>query len=103
MGDFKTTSEEMEIASQRVKDANEQIQGHIAAIRGQVDQLQGLWRGTAKGSFDGLMARWEASGKKLNDALMGISENIKTNGVRFSEAQDAHTTAINNAGGSLNL
>ena len=49
------------------------------------------------------MERWDGDAKKLNDALVAISENLATAGKGFSATQQDHVASINNVGGSLNL
>ncbi|EME21314.1 WXG100 family type VII secretion target [Rhodococcus triatomae] len=102
-GQMKTTTETMEAAATHVSDVNGDIQGLLSSLQGRLSAVNGAWEGSAKVAFDNLMQRWDQNAKTLNEALMGISENIRANGVAFASTQDDHVAAINSAAGSLNL
>lgn len=102
-GQMRTTTETMESAARHVGDVNGDIQGLLSSLQGRLTAVNGVWEGSAKLAFDNLMVRWDDSAKRLNESLLAISENIRANGVAFAAAQDDHVSAINNAGGGLNL
>ncbi|WP_027501821.1 MULTISPECIES: WXG100 family type VII secretion target [Rhodococcus] len=102
-GQMRTTTETMETASRHVGDVNADIQGQLSSLQGRLAAVNGAWEGAAKVAFDNLMVRWDSSAKRLNESLLAISENIKANGVAYAAVQDDHTSAINSAGGGLNI
>lgn len=89
---FKTEADVMIAAAGRVDGTNSEVQGELMRLRGIVDGLSGVWKGSAQTSFDGLMARWNTSARELQDALQQISDNIRSNAKQFDgmEAQNAH-------------
>ena len=102
-GQFGTTTETMEAASRHVLDVNTEVQTELSSLKNRLGAVQGAWVGEAKTAFDTLMVRWDEDARKLNEALSAIGENIRTNSVNYSATQADHVSAINNAGGSLNL
>jgi len=91
------TPEELATASNKAQDTAQQVQGELGKLRGTVSGI------SAQRAFGGLMERWDADAKKLNDALLAISENLAAAGKGFSATQQDHVASINNVGGSLNL
>lgn len=102
-GRFGTTTETMDAAARHVADVNSEVQSELSSLKNRLGAVQGAWVGQAKTAFDNLMVRWDDDARKLNEALNTIGENIRTNSVNYSASQEDHVSAIQNAGGSLNL
>ncbi len=97
------TPEELATASNKAQDTAQQVQGELGKLRGTVSGVSASWAGDAQRAFGSLMERWDVDAKKLNDALMAISENLAAAGKGFSATQQDHVASINKVGGSLNL
>ena len=93
-GRYGTTTEEMQRAAQHVLQVNEQVQGRLAGLRGQLEPLAGAWRGEAATAFQQLMIRWDADARNLNEALRGIGEAISGSGRNYQQAEEAHTQSM---------
>jgi 6 kDa early secretory antigenic target len=87
-GGFGTTTEEMARAGRQVLGTDDQVQGQLAALRGQLAPLAGAWRGEAAVAFEGLMARWDADARALSAALRGIGEAIVGSGASYQRAEE---------------
>ncbi|WP_137876690.1 WXG100 family type VII secretion target [Rhodococcus sp. Q] len=101
--EFKAETGTMESAAAHVKEVSDGIDGLQRGLQQRLTAVEGAWGGTARKTFDGLIASWDDSARRLNQSLVAISENIRTNGNTFTEAQDAHVAALNNAGASLDI
>lgn len=97
---FKTEAEVMVATAGRVDSTNQEVQGELTRLQGVVDGVRGSWAGQAQVSFDGLMQRYNASAKKLNEALSAISDNIRSNAQNFDNVEAENTQAFSNVGGA---
>lgn len=102
-GKFGTTTDTMNAAATHVETINTEVQTELSGLKNRLGAVEGAWVGQAKVAFDQLMLRWDEDARKLNEALLAIGENIRTNSTNYSTSQQDHVAQINNAGGSLNL
>ncbi|RVW11563.1 WXG100 family type VII secretion target [Prescottella agglutinans] len=93
----------MGAASTQLDTMKDELDGLLKRVRSEVDGIRGGWQGGAAIAFHNLMEQWENSSNKINDALRSISENLKSNSVKFDTAQQDHTAAINSVASSLNM
>ena len=106
MAGFNTSIETMDTAARRVDDVNGEITRLLGNVRDSVSQLGGpVWRGAAQGRFTTIMAEWQQQSAKLNQALAGISETMRTNSSSFDAADQDSAQALGRAGagGPLNI
>ena len=99
-GMYQTTPEEMRRAAARVREVNEQVQTQLSQLRNQLAPLGGAWRGEAATAFAGLMQRWDADARALNQALSGIGDAIDASALGYQRAEQTHQqtmTAISTA------
>jgi WXG100 family type VII secretion target len=97
---YQTTPEEMRRAAARVREVNEQVQAQLSQLRNQLAPLGGAWRGEAATAFAGLMQRWDADARALNQALSGIGDAIDASALGYQRAEQTHQqtmTAISTA------
>ena len=64
-----------------------------------------MWCGAAQARFTQIMTEWQQQSAKLNNALAGISETMRTNSSSFDAADQDSAALITRAGGTgpLNL
>jgi WXG100 family type VII secretion target len=98
---FGTTPEEMQRAAQHVTQVNEEVQAQLSALRNQLAPLAGAWRGEASTAFQGLMARWDADARTLNEALRGIGDAIQVSGRNYLQAESDHMQSMSAIRGAL--
>lgn len=106
MTGFNTHIGTMDTAARRVDDVNLEIDRLLGTVRDSVSQLGGsVWRGAAQARFTQIMTEWQQQSTKLNAALAGISETMRTNSTSFDAADQDSAALINRAGaaGPLNL
>jgi WXG100 family type VII secretion target len=97
---YQTTPEEMRRAATQVRQVNEQVQARLSQLRNQLAPLAGAWRGEAATAFAGLMQRWDADARQLNQALSGIGDAVDASAVGYQRAEETHRqsmTAITSA------
>ena len=86
----------------KVDGLREQIGGLLRALRADVDMAaSGIWKGSA--TFAQVMTSWDSSAFKLENALSGISESIKTSGIQYDQSEQDNASQLRSVGGSLNL
>ncbi|MCZ4276828.1 MAG: WXG100 family type VII secretion target [Rhodococcus sp. (in: high G+C Gram-positive bacteria)] len=88
----------------KVDGLREQIGGLLRALRADVDMAaSGIWKGSASTTFAQVMTSWDSSAFKLENALSGISESIKTSGIQYDQSEQDNASQLRSVGGSLNL
>lgn len=106
MTGFTTHIGTMDTAAKRVDDVNLEIDRLLGNVRDSVSQLGGsVWRGAAQARFATIMAEWQQQSVKLNTALAGISETMRTNSTSFDAADQDSAQLLGrvDASGPLNL
>lgn len=88
-------------AHNRVDTVNQQIEGDLKSLYGQLTELESAWRGMAKTSFDQLMVRFQDDAKKLNQALEGISQQLMSAGSTYQQQEDEQQSSFTNITGTL--
>ncbi len=89
---FGTTVEEMQRAGKHVFTVNDAVQAELATLRSRLGPVAGVaWRGEAATAFAGLMGRWDAEARTLNEALRAIGEAIRGSGATYQAQEEQHT------------
>ncbi|WP_433265741.1 WXG100 family type VII secretion target [Actinosynnema sp. CS-041913] len=76
MTGYATGVPELMRASEDVMNTNESVQAVLNQLRNTIDTVSGAWKGTAADAFNSLMARFNDDAAKLQEALVGIAEQI---------------------------
>lgn len=93
-------------AAGHVDTVNGEISSQLTQVRSVVDQLAGAtWQGSAATAFARVMTDWDGAVARLNGALAGIADQLRTNSSRFEGEDEANAASINRVGsaGPLNL
>lgn len=100
----ETDIQTMLAVAAKVDGLREQIGGLLRALRADVDMAaSGIWKGSASMTFAQVMTNWDSSAFKLENALSGISESIKTSGIQYDQSEQDNASALRSVGGALNL
>lgn len=100
----ETDIQTMLAVAAKVDGLREQIGGLLRALRADVDlAASGIWKGAASTTFAQVMTNWDSSAFKLENALAGISESIKTSGIQYDQSEQDNVAQLKTVGGSLNL
>lgn len=97
------TPQELAAASSKAQDTAQQVQGELGKLRGTVSGISASWAGQAQRAFGSLMERWDVDAKKLNDALLAISENLAAAGKGYGATDEDHSASLHRVAGTLNL
>lgn len=72
-----------------------QIEGALAALLSRVGQVRGAgWQGTASDAFEGLYQEWNASARRLHEALVGISQLLARSAQNYDATERANTASL---------
>jgi WXG100 family type VII secretion target len=88
-GQFGAQYEQMQAAANRVAEVNQNVQAQLSALRNQLAPLMGAWKGQAATAFGLLMQRWDNDARNINEALLGIGEQIRRSGATYAQADEA--------------
>lgn len=91
---FTTGSTEMLQAVKTMEDVNQQLQGSLRALQGEVEQVAGAWKGSAATAFANLMARFNEDATKLNNDLQQISEAVSGNNKTYQANEENAQSSI---------
>ncbi|GGM51531.1 hypothetical protein GCM10012275_23020 [Longimycelium tulufanense] len=100
-GSYTTDSATMQQAGNDIANTNQEIQGLLSNLRGQIEPLQSAWKGQAATAFHNLMERWNTDAKKLNDALMAISEMMGASAKSYVQQEEEQSQSMNSILGAL--
>jgi WXG100 family type VII secretion target len=89
LGGFNTDVDVMDAAAQKVRAVNQDIQGKLKTLKGQVQQTRGEWKGPAAVKFESMMEAWDRDAQQLNQALEGIAVKMGTNRKLYADAETA--------------
>lgn len=98
---FLTTVEEMQRAGGHVFSVNDTVQADLATLRSKLAPLAGAWRGEAATAFAGLMTRWDAGARTLNEALRSIGEAIQTSGRSYQAQEEQQAAGMSSISAAL--
>lgn len=98
-----TSVEVMNTASAKVLATSDDIQAVLARVRSEAESTRAHWSGEAQIAFSALMQRWDDNSRTLNQALRGISDNLKANAQAYSVSETDNAAALKQAAGALNL
>jgi len=98
---FGTTFEEMQAGAQHIDTVNDQINGLLSQLRGNLAPLQGIWRGQASTAFVNLMARYDSSSQRISEALRAIAEQVRGSNATYIAEEDAHSQSLGQISSAL--
>lgn len=98
---FGAEYHQMQAAATRVADVNEAVQSQLTALHNQLAPLAGAWQGQASTAFQLLMERWSTNARALNDALIGIGEQIRGSAGTYAQADEAENQTFSRINAAL--
>lgn len=101
-GNFTTTTEEMDLAANRVMSVNEQVQAELRGLQSRLAPLASLWTGDASVAFARLMERWNTNAVALNDALNSIGGAIRGSGSNYAQNEQQQSSNLSSISAALN-
>lgn len=87
-GGFGTQTGVMVDVAKRLEAINGELQAQLGSLRSRLEPLVAEWQGRGATAFQGTMARWSTDAKRINDALLGISERVRQGGQTYQVNED---------------
>ncbi len=63
------------------------VQGEVAALHAQLEQLQAVWTGAAATAFRGLAGEWRAAQQRVDESLTALSAALAQAGQQYAEIE----------------
>lgn len=101
MAGYTTGADELLKAGQQMQDSNQQLQGNLAKLAGECEQIEGSWSGQAAAAFQNLMVRFQDDAKKLNTSLDQISEAIAGNANAYRQQEQEASESVSKIASAL--
>jgi WXG100 family type VII secretion target len=86
----------------KVDNAATQIQGHISALRSEVETMMGGWRGEAAGAFIQVHESFEAQANKMNNALRQMHEALIATHSTYGQQESNQSQTLSGLAGQIN-
>jgi WXG100 family type VII secretion target len=81
--------------AQAVAEAKAGIDRQIARVRSEIEQVGGMWTGSAAVQYTSMMTEWDAKTKKLNAVLDTLEESLVGTSRDQAATEDSHKQTIN--------
>ncbi|MFC5141241.1 WXG100 family type VII secretion target [Actinomycetospora rhizophila] len=94
-GGFGTQTDVMVSVAGRLETINGELQGQLRSLQGRLEPLVADWQGQGSTAFQGTMVRWQIDAKRINDALLGIAERVRSGAGRYA-ANEAEAASMLN-------
>jgi WXG100 family type VII secretion target len=85
---FVASAESLHQSSVDVSTVRDHSAGHISALKGQLGQLQGAWKGAAATAFHQLFERFSGASDRLLNDLQTISESLDSSAKQYGHRDE---------------
>lgn len=89
MAVFSVDSDAVLTATAQVRGTADRLQAESHAMLAQLTQLQSQWTGSASVAFVGVVDRWRATQRQVEQSLADISMALGVAGRQYAEAEQA--------------
>ncbi|MFB8386942.1 WXG100 family type VII secretion target [Microbacterium sp. NPDC055910] len=89
MAVFSVDSDAVLSSTTAVRGTIDRLQAEVAALMGQLTQLQGSWTGAASVAFHSSVEQWRATQRTVEDSLTGLNAALATAGRQYADAEQA--------------
>ncbi len=89
MAVFSVDSDSILAATAQVRGTADRLQAETQAMLAQLTQLQSAWTGSASVAFHGVLDRWRATQRQVEDSLAEISGALGVAGHQYADAEQA--------------
>ncbi|WP_246019298.1 WXG100 family type VII secretion target [Saccharothrix australiensis] len=91
----------LENAAKDIMDTNANVQGVLNNLRNTIDGLAPAWKGSAADAFNNLMTRFNDDAAKLQEALVGIAEQITGTVQTYVQQEEEQSSEMSTIMGRL--
>ena len=89
---YSVDSDQLFSATTAVRSTADRLQSETTAMLSQLTQLQSSWTGSAAVAFQGVVDRWRAAQRQVEDSLIEINAALATAGRQYADAELATTS-----------
>ncbi|GAA2008109.1 WXG100 family type VII secretion target [Microbacterium ulmi] len=89
MAVFSVDSDAVLTATASVRGTADRLQAETQAMLAQLTNLQSAWTGTASVAFHGVVDRWRATQRQVEESLAEISTALGVAGRQYADAEQA--------------
>ncbi|RKT57718.1 WXG100 family type VII secretion target [Saccharothrix australiensis] len=101
MTGYATGVPALENAAKDIMDTNANVQGVLNNLRNTIDGLAPAWKGSAADAFNNLMTRFNDDAAKLQEALVGIAEQITGTVQTYVQQEEEQSSEMSTIMGRL--
>ena len=88
-------------AARDIRTANDDVNKHLATVRGAAEVLAGAWTGQAATAFTNLITRWDNDAKQLAAAMQDIARLLDTSADRHQSMDEESMSVLNRMDSSV--
>lgn len=89
MAVFSVDSDSLITATNQVHGTADRLQAETQAMLAQLTHLQSAWTGGASVAFHGVLERWRATQRQVEESLAEISAALGVAGRQYADAEQA--------------
>lgn len=90
MTTYRVDSEAVLSAMSAARASSGRIQAEVAGLHAQLTNLQGSWSGQAATAFQGVIADWRATQRRVEESLEGINQALGQAGRQYADIEEAN-------------
>jgi WXG100 family type VII secretion target len=87
---YQVDSEAVLTATGAVRASIGRIQSEVAALHGQLTQLQGSWTGAAATAFSSVVTDWRGTQQRVEESLAAINQALTHAGQQYADIEAAN-------------
>ena len=91
MTTYQVDSEAVLAATTATRGTIGRIEAEVAALYGQLVNLEGSWTGQASIAFQGAVADWKAMQQRIEESLAGLNQALTVAGQQYADIEQANT------------
>lgn len=91
MSTFQVDSEAVLAHATAARQTVGRIQGEVAALHAQLEQLQSSWTGGAAAAFHSVVAEWRVTQQRVEDSLTAIGTALAQAGQQYADIEQHNT------------
>jgi WXG100 family type VII secretion target len=94
MAGYQTGAAELIQAAKNMEDTNQQLQGALKNVMGEVENVAASWSGQAHTAFQQLMSQFSDDANKLNQNLNQIAEAVSGSAAAYQRQEEESAQSV---------
>ena len=92
MAIFSVDSDAVLAATATVRATIDRLEAEVAALVGQLAQLQSSWTGAAAGGFASAVDQWRSTQRQVEDSLGALNAALAAAGRQYADAEEMNAS-----------